>query len=155
FRVGYAPSAWDKLLMAGRRQGFGNRELFDSGLAVRARGEGRIYDRFRRRIIFPLTDARGRVVGFGARALGADQQPKYLNSPDGDVYHKGRQLFAVDVARAAAAKAQAVVVAEGYTDVLMLHQAGLKNTVGIMGTAMTPEQVGELARLAPTALLAL
>src|SRR6187200_2799635 len=122
--------------MAGRQGGYGNKELFDAGLAVRAKGEGRIYDRFRRRIMFPLCDTRGRVLGFGARALGADQQPKYLNSPEGDVYHKGRQLFAVDIARAAAAKAQTVIVAEGYTDVLMLHQAGLRNTVGLMGTAM-------------------
>ena len=154
FRVGYAPSAWDTVLLASRRAKFSNQEIVAAGLAVRGK-EGRIYDRFRRRITFPLCDARGRVLGFGARALGADQQPKYLNSPEGDVYHKGRQLFAVDIARAAAAKAQTAIVAEGYTDVLMLHQAGLKNTVGIMGTAMTPEQVAELARLAPTVLLAL
>jgi DNA primase len=154
FRVGYAPSAWDTVLLASRRAKFSNQEIVGAGLAVRSR-EGRIYDRFRRRITFPLCDARGRVLGFGARALGADQEPKYLNSPEGDVYHKGRQLFAVDIARAPAAKAQTAIVAEGYMDVLMLHQAGLKNTVGIMGTAMTPEQVAELARLAPTILLAL
>jgi DNA primase len=154
FRVGYAPSAWDTVLLASRRAKFSNQEIVAAGLAVRGK-EGRIYDRFRRRITFPLCDARGRVLGFGARALGADQQPKYLNSPEGDVYHKGRQLFAVDIARAAAAKSQTAIVAEGYTDVLMLHQAGLRNTVGIMGTAMTPEQVAELARLAPTVLLAL
>jgi DNA primase len=154
FRVGYAPSAWDTVLMASRRAKFSNVEIAAAGLAVKGK-TGRIYDRFRRRITFPLCDARGRVLGFGARALGADQEPKYLNSPEGDVYHKGRQLFAIDIARAAAAKSQAVIVAEGYTDVLMLHQAGLKNTVGLMGTAMTPEQVAELARLAPTVLLAL
>jgi len=154
FRVGYAPSAWDTVLLASRRAKFSNMEIAAAGLAVKGQS-GRIYDRFRRRITFPLCDTRGRVLGFGARALGADQQPKYLNSPEGDVYHKGRQLFAIDIARAAAAKSQTVIVAEGYTDVLMLHQAGLKNTVGIMGTAMTPEQVAELARLAPTVLLAL
>jgi DNA primase len=155
FRVGYAPSAWDTVLLASRRAKFSNHEIAASGLAVKGQQQGRIYDRFRRRITFPLCDARGRVLGFGARALGADQQPKYLNSPEGDVYHKGRQLFAIDIARAAAAKSQAVIVAEGYTDVLMLHQAGLRNTVGLMGTAMTPEQVAELSRLAPTVLLAL
>jgi DNA primase len=154
FRVGYAPSAWDTVLMASRRAKFSNQEIAAAGLAVKGR-QGAIYDRFRRRITFPLCDARGRVLGFGARALGADQEPKYLNSPEGDVYHKGRQLFAIDIARAAAAKSQTVIVAEGYTDVLMLHQAGMKNTVGLMGTAMTPEQVAELARLAPTVLLAL
>ncbi|HEX7297982.1 MAG TPA: DNA primase [Solirubrobacteraceae bacterium] len=155
FRVGYAPSAWDKVLTASRRAGFTDRELVACGLAQRAKGEGRPYDRFRRRIMFPLCDARGRVLGFGARAMGADQKPKYLNSSDNAVYHKGRHLFGTDIARAPAAKAGAVIVAEGYTDVIAMHQAGLRHTVGLMGTAMTDEQVGELARLAPTVLLAL
>ncbi|HVW18673.1 MAG TPA: DNA primase, partial [Solirubrobacteraceae bacterium] len=155
FRVGYAPSAWDTMLLAARRAGFGARELFDAGLAQRAKGQGRVYDRFRRRIMFPLADRRGRVLGFGARALGADQQPKYLNTSENELFVKGRQLFGQDVARAHAAKAGSVIVAEGYTDVIAMHQAGLRNTVGIMGTAMTPDQVGALAGLAPTALLAL
>jgi DNA primase len=155
FRVGYAPSAWDKVLVASRRAGFSDRELVASGLASRSKGEGRTYDRFRRRIMFPLCDARGRVLGFGARAMGADQKPKYLNSSDNAVYHKGRHLFGTDIARAVAAKAGAVIVAEGYTDVIAMHQAGLRHTVGLMGTALTDEQVGELARLAPTVLLAL
>jgi DNA primase len=154
FRVGYAPSAWDKVLVASRRTGFSDRELVAAGLASKGR-EGRTYDRFRRRIMFPLCDARGRVLGFGARAMGADQKPKYLNSSDNAVYHKGRHLFGTDIARAPAAKAGAVVVAEGYTDVIAMHQAGLRHTVGLMGTALTEEQVGELARLAPTVLLAL
>jgi DNA primase len=154
FRVGYAPSAWDKVLVASRRAGFSDRELVASGLATRGR-EGRTYDRFRRRIMFPLCDSRGRVLGFGARAMGADQKPKYLNSSDNAVYHKGRHLFGADIARAPAAKAGAVVVAEGYTDVIAMHQTGLRHTVGLMGTALTDEQVGELARLAPTVLLAL
>jgi DNA primase len=154
FRVGYAPSAWDKVLVASRRAGFGDRELLAAGLASRGR-EGRTYDRFRRRIMFPLCDSRGRVLGFGARAMGVDQKPKYLNSSDNAVYHKGRHLFGADIARAPAAKAGAVVVAEGYTDVIAMHQAGLRHTVGLMGTAATEEQVGELARLAPTVLLAL
>src|SRR5919106_1471450 len=95
------------------------------------------------------------VRGFGARALGDDQKPKYLNSAEGALYHKGRHLFGADIARAAAAKAGSVIVAEGYTDVVAMHQAGLRNTVGLMGTAMTDEQVGELARLAPRVQLAL
>jgi DNA primase len=105
--------------------------------------------------MFPLCDQRGRVLGFGARAMGADQKPKYLNSSDGLVFHKGRHLFGADIARTPAAKAAEVIVAEGYTDVIAMHQAGLRNTVGLMGTALTDEQVGELARLAPTVLLAL
>jgi DNA primase len=155
FRVGYAPSAWDKLLMAGRQGGYGNKEIFDAGLAVRAKGEGRIYDRFRRRIMFPLADARGRVLGFGARALGADQQPKYLNSADGEVFTKGDMVFGAHLARVASSRADEVIVAEGYTDVLALHQAGMTNVVGIMGTALTEKQVGELAKLGKTVLLAL
>jgi DNA primase len=155
FRVGYAPSTHDTLLRAVRRGGFSNREVFDAGLAARSKGEGMLYDRFRRRIMFPLCDPRGRVLGFGARALGADQKPKYLNSADGAVYHKGRHLFGADIARAAAAKAGSVIVAEGYTDVIAMHQAGLRNTVGLMGTALTDEQVGELSRLAPRVQLAL
>ena len=156
FRVGYAPSAWDKVLVASRRAGFSDRELVAAGLAVRGdKGAGRTYDRFRRRIMFPLCDGRGRVLGFGARAMGADQKPKYLNSSDNEVFHKGRMVFGADIARVAAAKASEVVVAEGYTDVIAMHQAGLRNTVGLMGTAMTDDQVSELARLAPTVLLAL
>ncbi len=155
FRVGYAPSAWDRLLLTARRAGFSNREVFDAGLAQRRKGEGALYDRFRRRITFPLADRRGRVLGFGARALGADQKPKYLNTSENELFHKGHLLFGADVARAHAARAGSTIAAEGYTDVIALHQAGLRNAVGIMGTALTPEQVEALAGLAPTVLLAL
>jgi DNA primase len=154
FRVGYAPSAWDKVLVASRRAGFSNKEIYDAGLAKRGR-EGRIYDHFRRRITFPLADTRGRVVGFGARAMGDDQKPKYVNTPEGELFHKRRMVYAADLARAAAAKAGSVVVTEGYTDVIALHQAGLENAVCIMGTSLTEEQVRALRRLAPVAQLAL
>jgi DNA primase len=97
--------------------------------------------------MFPLADARGRVLGFGARALRDNQQPKYLNSGEGEVYHKGRQLFGADIARAQAARDQLVILVEGYTDVLAMHQAGLANAVGLMGTALTEHQVAELSRL--------
>lgn len=146
FRVGYAPSAWDRVLLASRRGGFSEQELYETGLAQRSQG-GKPYDRFRERIMFPLADVRGRVLGFGARAMRDNQQPKYLNTADGAVYHKGRQLYGADLARAAAAKSRRMIVCEGYTDVIALRQAGLHNTVGIMGTALTDEQVGELARL--------
>ena len=155
FRVGYAPSGWDKVLMASRRAGFSNRELYDAGLAQRAKGEGQIYDRFRARITFPLCDLRGRVLGFGARAMSEERGPKYLNTPENDIFHKGRVLFGADLARAHAARAGQVITVEGYTDVLALHQGGLRNAVGIMGTSLTDQQVAELARLAPVVLLAL
>jgi DNA primase len=154
FRVGYAPSAWDTVLTHSHRAGYGFRELYDIGLARRGR-QGRLYDAFRARVTFPLCDMRGRVTGFGARALGDRHGPKYLNTPEGELFHKGRQVYGAHLARAAAAKAGAVIVAEGYTDVIALHQAGFEHVVGIMGTALTEEQVRILRRLAPVALLAL
>jgi DNA primase len=162
FRVGYAPSAWDRVLLASRRGGFSEQELYETGLAQRSkenppsgRTGGRMYDRFRARIMFPLADVRGRVLGFGARAMREEQRPKYLNTSDNDIYHKGLQLYGADLARAHAAKAGEVILCEGYTDVIALHQAGIRNVVGLMGTALTGEQVGELARMAQTVLLAL
>ena len=152
YRVGYAPEG-DRLVGASLRAGFSSDELLAAGLAV-ARG-GRLRDRFFARITFPLADDRGRVRGFGARATRAGQEPKYLNSSENEVFHKGRQLFGVAEARRAAAAAGRVVLAEGYTDVLALRQAGVENAVGLMGTALTEEQVGVLARTAPTLLLAL
>ncbi|HEY4824309.1 MAG TPA: DNA primase [Solirubrobacteraceae bacterium] len=155
FRVGYAPSAWDRVLLASRRGGFSEHELYATGLAQRSKQNGQLYDRFRERIMFPLTDVRGRVLGFGARAMREDQKPKYLNTSDNDVYHKGLHLYGADLARAHATKAGSVILCEGYTDVIALHQAGMRNAVGLMGTALTGEQVGELARMAQTVLLAL
>jgi DNA primase len=155
FRVGYAPSAWDRVLLASRRGGFSEAELYETGLAQRSQERRGLYDRFRSRIMFPLADMRGRVLGFGARAMRDGQRPKYLNTSDNDVYHKGRHLYGADLARVAATKAGEVILCEGYTDVIALHQAGFKNTVGLMGTALTDEQVGELGRLAQTVLLAL
>lgn len=154
FRVGYAPSAWDKVLVASRQSGYSEAELWDAGLTAKNQ-KGNVYDRFRRRITFPLCDSRGRVLGFGARAVGADQHPKYLNSSENAVFHKGRQVYAADLARAAAAKSGEVILCEGYTDVIAMHQAGLRNTVGLMGTALTEDQVSELARMAPVVALAL
>jgi DNA primase len=155
FRVGYAPSAWDRVLLASRRGGFSEAELYETGLAQRSKQNGQIYDRFRSRIMFPLADTRGRVLGFGARAMREDQRPKYLNTSDNDLYHKGLHLYGADLARAHATRAGEVILCEGYTDVIAFHQAGMRNAVGLMGTALTGEQVGELARMAQTVLLAL
>jgi DNA primase len=143
------------VLGASRRGGFTEAELYATGLAQRSQENGSPYDRFRGRIMFPLADVRGRVLGFGARALGEEQRPKSLNTSDNDVYHMGRHLYGADLARAHAARAGSVILCEGYTDVIAMHQAGMPNTVGLMGTALTPEQVGELARMASTVLLAL
>ncbi|UTI62595.1 DNA primase [Paraconexibacter antarcticus] len=156
FRVGYAPRKWDAVLIPSRKAGYSEQELLDAGLVIRSQQGGRPYDRFRARITFPLCDRRGHVMGFGARRLADDDKgPKYLNSNDGPVFSKGKNVYASDIARVHATKAGTVILAEGYTDVIALHQAGLRNTVGLMGTSLTTDQVMELARLAPTVLLAL
>jgi DNA primase len=155
FKVGFAPSAWDRVLLASRRGGFSEQELYATGLAQRSKQNGQPYDRFRGRIMFPLTDVRGRVLGFGARAMREDQQPKYLNTSDNDVYHKGLHLYGSNLARAHATRAGSVILCEGYTDVIALHQAEVRNVVGLMGTALTADQIAELSRTAPNVLLAL
>jgi DNA primase len=156
FRVGYAPSAWDRMLKASRSSGYSEEELLAVGLAQRSKSRpGSIYDRFRERIMFPATDARGRVHGFGARAMRDNQRPKYLNTSDGELYHKREVLFGIDLARSVASRADRMILVEGYTDVLALHQAGLRNAVGIMGTALTEEQVSELERVVHVLELAL
>jgi DNA primase len=149
FRVGYSPSAWDRMIMGARQSGYSEEELIAAGLAQRGRGGG-LYDRFRGRIMFPLADARGRVLGFGARQMGEGRGPKYLNTSENDLYHKGRQLFGIDIARKEAMKSGRFVVVEGYTDVLALHQAGIHESVAIMGTALTQEQLAELAKVGDT-----
>lgn len=154
FAVGFAPGAGDRVLLAARRDQVREEEMTAAGLVQRGR-DGRLADRFRGRVTFPLTDARGRVLGFGARAMREGQQPKYLNTSENELYHKGRHLFGLDHARAAAARAGRIVVVEGYTDVLALHQAGLTESVAIMGTSLTTDQLGELSRAARTIFLAL
>ncbi len=104
FRVGYAPNAWDRVLLSAQRDGYAVEEIAAAGLGQRG-SRGGFYDRFRARIMFPLADARGRVLGFGARAAREGQRPKYLNTSENEIYHKGRQLFGIDRARAPAAKA--------------------------------------------------
>ena len=145
FRIGYSPSAWDRLLLGAQRDGFSQEELAAAGLAQKG-SRGGVYDRFRGRIMFPLADYRGRVLGFGARALRDDQRPKYLNTSENELYHKGRQLFGIDRAASQAAKRGRIVAVEGYTDVLALHQAGITESVAIMGTALTQQQLTTLAQ---------
>jgi DNA primase len=154
FGVGYAPSAWDQVLTRGQRAEFGIPELTAVGLVQKGRKGGH-YDRFRARIMFPVRDPRGRVQGFGARALRPDTKPKYLNSPEGELYRKSRTLYGIDRARRAIAKDGQAVVVEGYTDVLAAHQAGIEQAVGVMGTAITPEQLQQLARYTEEVVLAL
>jgi DNA primase len=154
FAVGYAPSAWDKVLLRGQRAGFEVEELRGVGLVQRGRGGGE-YDRFRSRIMFPIRDRRGRTLGFGGRAMRSDQGAKYVNTAETDFFHKSQMLYGVDLAKAAIAKAGRAVVVEGYTDVLALHQAGIEEAVGVMGTAITEEQVASLSGMVDEVVLAL
>jgi DNA primase len=156
FRIGYSPQAWDKVTAAALRDGYSRQDVIDAGLAQPSRGGTGAIDRFRGRIMFPLADWRGKVVGFGARRLREDDNgPKYLNTSENRLYQKGRQLFGIHLARPAAAKAGRIVAVEGYTDVLALHQAGIREAVAIMGTAVTPDQLKRLRQAAPTIYFAL
>ena len=155
FGVGCAPGTWDTVLMRGQKAGYSVAEIEAAGLIQKSqKGRGH-YDRFRSRIVFPIRDARGRVQGFGARALLADQKPKYVNSPESELYRKRRTLYGIERARPGIAKAGRALVVEGYTDVLACHQAGIRDAVAVMGTAITPEQVKLLSGYAEEAVLAL
>ncbi len=154
FGVGYAPSAWDTLVVRSQRAGFRLNELERAGLAQKGRNGGS-YDRFRERITFPIRDARGRVVGFGARAMRDQQGAKYINTAENELFHKSEILYGIDRARSSMAKADRAILVEGYTDVIALHQAGLTEAVGIMGTALTKQQVAQLSATVNTVILAL
>ena len=155
FGVGCAPGTWDTVLLRGQKAGYSVAEIEAAGLILKSqKGRGH-YDRFRSRIVFPIRDARGRVQGFGARALLRDQKPKYVNSPESDLYRKRRTLYGIERARPGIAKAGRALVVEGYTDVLACHQAGIRDAVAVMGTAITPEQVKLLSAYAEEAVLAL
>ncbi len=143
FKLGYAPDAWLALLDHLRPQ-FKESFLEKSGL-VMAGKEGRFYDRFRKRIIFPILDIKGNSVAFGARVLD-DSLPKYLNSPETEIYTKGRHLYGLYQARAAIRDEDAVAVVEGYMDVIGCYQAGVKNVVASLGTALTTDQVRMIKR---------
>jgi DNA primase len=154
FGIGYAPSAWDKVLVRGQRAGFTVAEMRSVGLVQKGRGGGE-YDRFRSRIIFPIRDRRGRTLGFGGRAMRSDQGAKYVNTAETDFFHKSHMLYGIDLAKEAIAKAGRAVVVEGYTDVLALHQADVQEAIGVMGTAITGEQVAALSGMVEEVVLAL
>ena len=135
FNIGFAPPGWDGLKTA--LASFGEERLVAAGLLAKS-DAGRAYDRFRQRIVFPIRDARGRVIGFGGRIFGADTegQPKYLNSPETDVFHKGQEVYGLFEARRAHNRLDTVIVVEGYMDVVALAQYGIHNAVATLGTAI-------------------
>ncbi len=149
FLLGYAPPGWDNLLRELGGDSLKEKYLLEAGLLAENPDSGRRYDRFRDRIIFPIRDSRGRVIGFGGRVLG-DDKPKYLNSPETPVFHKGQELYGLYEARQHNRQLQDILVVEGYMDVIALAQQGLRNAVATLGTATTPEHIKRLLRIVPT-----
>lgn len=137
FGLGYAPEGWDNLIRAMAEKGYDKAELLEAGLAVK-NSNGRIYDRFRHRVMFPIIDVRGNVIGFGGRVLD-DSVPKYLNSPDTLVFNKSRNLFALNMAKKSSLGR--IILTEGYMDTIALHQAGFDCAVASLGTSLTEDHV--------------
>jgi DNA primase len=152
FGLGYAPDAWDALVTAGRKAGYGDRLLLAAGL-VAQRDEGGLYDRFRNRLIFPILDVQGRVIAFGGRDLSGEQRAKYLNSPETPAYDKSAHLYALNWAREDVVSQGRAVVVEGYLDALMPLQQGVGNVVATLGTSLTDRHVRLLSRFAREVVL--
>jgi DNA primase len=150
-RMGYAPNQWDGLLNHMRKAGIDRRAGIEAGLLV-ASSSDRVYDRFRHRLIFPITDDRGKIVAFGGRSLDG-AEPKYLNSPETPLYHKGRMLYNLVRAREACRQLRQVVLVEGYMDLLAFHAQGFYRVVATLGTALTAHQVRLLRRFADEAVM--
>lgn len=154
YALGYAPDAWRELREAGHRRGIEDEELVDAGLLARSERADEPYDRFRHRLVFTIQDLRDRPIGFGGRHLGEDEDaPKYINSPESPIFHKGRTLYALNRARHAIRRQEFALVVEGYMDALSLHVHGVDTAVAPLGTALTEEQAESLSRYAETAYL--
>ena len=153
FGLGFAPESWDALIQFARRQAIGETQLVAAGLAVRREQSSGCYDRFRNRLMFPILDPTGGVIGFGGRALAADERAKYLNSPETPLFDKSANLYALNWARETIVKSEQAVVVEGYLDVLLPHQAGVTNVVATLGTALTERHVRLLSRYAREVVL--
>jgi DNA primase len=148
FAVGHAPDSWDAVLKRFGGSAARERALLDAGLVIErsGRGESGFYDRFRDRIMFPIRDARGRPIAFGGRVID-EGEPKYLNSPETALFHKGRELYGLYEARQALRKVERLLVVEGYVDVVRLAQSGIFYAVATLGTATTPEHLNRLFRV--------
>ncbi len=149
FGLGFAPDSWDSLKLAMRRKGYTDQEMFDAGLL--RRGKNSFYDTFRDRLMFPVIDVRGSVIGFSGRILG-DGEPKYMNSPETLVFNKSRCLFALNLAKKS--KSGYIILSEGNIDVVSLHQAGFDSAVASLGTSLTPEQARLISRYTDQVIIA-
>jgi len=148
FGLGFAPEGWDNLMSQLGATAAAQKALLDTGMLSQNEKQ-RVYDRFRHRIMFPIHDHRGRVVGFGGRVLDKQSNPKYLNSPETPIFHKGSELYGLFAARGPIKQADGVLVVEGYMDVVALAQAGIDNAVATLGTATTPMHLQRLIRHTP------
>ena len=146
YGIGYAPAGWEALKQHLSERGIGEPVQVEYGLLIHREDTGRTYDRFRDRVMFPIRDLRGRTIAFGGRVMG-DDQPKYLNSPETPVFHKGRELYGLYEARQASSKLEQLVMVEGYMDVVALAQYGIHNAVATLGTATTEDHLTRLFRL--------
>jgi DNA primase len=147
FDLGFAPPGWDNLLKA-LGEAEPQRELLKQGGMLVENEKGRVYDRFRDRVVFPIRDQRGRIIAFGGRVLG-DDKPKYLNSPETPIFHKGRELYGLYQARQANRKLERILVVEGYMDVIALAQHGISNATATLGTATSKTHLERIYRLCP------
>jgi DNA primase len=154
FGLGYAPRSFDNALKHFSGRGYTEQDLLDSGLLSESE-DGKRFDRFRHRIMIPIRDEQGRMAGFGARIVDADDIPKFLNSPETPIFSKGRLLYGLDRARKPIRAADQAVIVEGYLDVIAVHQAGYENVVSPMGTALTEDQLRLLKRFTRRIVLAL
>lgn len=155
FGLGYAPGQWDAAFNYFTKKGYTRQELLDTGMLSENQESERVFDRFRNRLMFPIRDSMGGMVGYGARALAADDVPKYLNSPQTVLFDKSRLLYGLDMARKSIRAEDQVVIVEGYMDVIGLYQAGYQNAVSPMGTALNEHQFRTLKRFTRNIILAL
>lgn len=151
FGLGFAPPGWDNLMKHLGGDSLQQKALIDAGLLIENANSGKRYDRFRDRVMFPIRDSRGRVIAFGGRVLG-DDKPKYLNSPETPVFHKGQELYGLYEARKSSRDLDEILVVEGYMDVIALAQQGLRNAVATLGTATSEEHIKRLFRVVPSLL---
>ncbi len=147
FRIGFVPPGWDNLTGYLRKKGVSDAELVSAGIGVTGKN-GNTYDRFRNRIIFPIQSVSGKVIAFGGRKIDPEDEPKYLNSPETDLFKKGYTLYALNVAKKEIQKTGSVCVVEGYMDAIALHQHGVRNAVATLGTALTPQHWSLVSRYA-------
>jgi DNA primase len=151
FGLGFAPPGWDNLFKHLGGDTLQQKAMIDAGLLIENTETGKRYDRFRDRVMFPIRDSRGRIIAFGGRVLG-DDKPKYLNSPETPVFHKGQELYGLYEARKSNRDLDEIMVVEGYMDVIALAQQGLRNAVATLGTATSEEHLKRLFRLVPSVL---